>query len=220
MAVSRRRPTLRAGGLLRPGSLVPLGLVAVVTALSVAAAAGAFEPETVAASYARVMQHGEVWSLVTSALVADEPVWVSLLAFAVITLAALAVCGTRLFWIAAIVGHIGSAVLVYSFMAVARAIDHGIYAASVGALDFGVSTIQGGLVGASAAVLWRRTRGSAPRRALLVAGLVCLAVIGWTLHPDPSVLTYEHLVAFALGIVAARVEAPPSLPRGARPSPR
>ena len=162
-------------------------------------------PSHVAASYERVLDRGELWTLVTSAVVADDPVWISLASFAAITAVALLVCGGQLFWLAAAAAHVGSAISIYLFMALSRAVDGGLFTASVLRPDFGVSTMQGGILGATAFVLWRTSSGSRTRRALVVAGVCVLAAIAWRLHPDPSVLTYEHHVAFLIGLLAARL---------------
>lgn len=181
-----------------------MALVVVVGTLTIAAEANAFAPARVASSYERVVVRGELWTLITSAVVADHPVWISLASFAAIVLVALLVCGGQLFWVAAVAGHVGSAASIYLFMALSRAVDSGLFTASVLRPDFGVSTMQGGLLGATAFVLWHR---STTRRghALVVVGVTGVALIAWKLHPDPSVLTYEHHVAFLIGIVAARL---------------
>jgi hypothetical protein len=99
--------------------------------------------------------------------------------------------------------HVGSAALVYTFIAVSRALVPGAFEPSVDRLDVGVSAMQGGWVGAIACTAWMRTQGSIRGRLLVVLGVAVVAVIGWELHPDPSVLTFEHPVAFAIGIVVA-----------------
>lgn len=180
-------------------------LAAMVAAPTLAAQEGVFRTVEVASSYERVMRRGEVWTLLTSAFVADQPVLISLVSFAAIATAALSVCPPRVFWTAAAAGQVGSAVGVYAYMSLARALDGGLYTSSVTTPDYGVSTIQGGLVGATAFLLWQRSRGSLRGRALVTVGVGALAVIAWTLHPDPSVLTFEHVVAFALGIGVAAV---------------
>ncbi len=182
-----------------------LGLLlgATIVSLTVAEQQGAFDATQITASYERVMRHGEVWTLVTSALIAASPVWISLASFVAITVVALLLCPPRVFWTAAVAGQIGSAIVIYAFIALARSFDGQLYASSLTTADYGVSTMQAGLVGATALVLWQRSRGSLPRRALVVAGICVVAVIAWRLHPDRSVLTYEHVIAFAFGIVAA-----------------
>jgi hypothetical protein len=181
-----------------------VALVVVVGALTIAAEANAFAPTRVASSYERVVGRGELWTLMTSAIVADNPVWISLASFAAIVLVALLVCGGQLFWLAAVAGHVGSAASIYLVMAVLRAVDAGLFTGSLLQPDFGVSTMQGGLLGATAFVLWRRSTTRAGRL-LVGAGVAGVGLIAWKLHPDPSVLTYEHHVAFLLGIVAARL---------------
>lgn len=204
-AASRRRPGRR--GRVERSALggAAVAFVVVVGMLTAAAQAHAFVPDRLAASYERVVGHGELWTLFTSATVADDPVWISLASFAAIAVVALLVCGGQLFWLTVVAAHVGSAATIYLVIAVSRAIDGGLFAASLLRPDFGVSTMQGGMLGASAFVLWRAGSGSRTRRALVVAGVCVVAVIAWRLHPDPSVLTYEHHVAFLIGILVARL---------------
>ena len=204
-AAPRRRPGRQ--GRVAPSALggAAVAFVVVVGMLTVAAQAHAFVPDRLAASYERVIGHGELWTLFTSATVADDPVWISLASFAAIAVVALLVCGGQLFWLTVVAAHVGSAATIYLFMAVSRALDGGLFAASLLRPDVGVSTMQGGLLGASAFVLWRASGGSRARRALVVAGVCVVAVVAWRIHPDPSVLTYEHHVAFLIGILVARL---------------
>jgi hypothetical protein len=65
--------------------------------------------------------------------------------------------------------------------------------------DFGVSAMQGAWVGALTATAWSRAGTDHRHRALVAAGVCALAGVGWSLHPDPSILTTEHLFAFFIG---------------------
>jgi hypothetical protein len=187
--------------------LLPIAFVVGICGSTLAMRAGAYSAAAIGASFDRVA-HGEVWRLVTSSLAADVPIVASLVSFVVIAGVGVVFCRGRLFWLAAAAGHVGSAATVYGFIAVSRGLSPGAFEPSVDRLDFGVSTMQAGWVGALACTAWERTRGSAGGRLLVVVGVAVLAVIGWVLHPDPSVLTFEHPVAFALGIVVAVVNGP------------
>ena len=153
------------------------------------------------ASAARVAA-GEIWLLPSSALVVDRPVVVGLVAFACLAFAALWICGTRLFWVAAVVGHIGSTLVVYAIIGSARVVDPDLFTSALTRQDFGVSAIQGSWVGAITATAWRSARADARARVLVAAGVCALAAVAWTLHPDPSILTTEHFVAFLIGCSA------------------
>ena len=47
-----------------------------------------------------------------------------------------------------------------------------------------------------------RTAGSDHRRGR-IRRICAVAAVGWWLHPDPSILTTEHLFAFLIGCVIA-----------------
>ena len=142
---------------------------------------------------------GELWLLPSSALVVDRPVGVGLVAFGLLGLATLRICGARVFWIAAAAGHIGSTLTVYAIIGASRLTDPHVFTSSVARQDFGVSAMQGAWVGAIGATAWSRAQGDHRARSLVAAAVCALAAIGWWLHPDPSILTTEHLFAFLIG---------------------
>lgn len=180
-------------GWLSGGVLV--GVVAVLTFLIRAHEI----PLTTFASSAAKIPAGRVWLLPASALVVDQPVYVGLAAFGLLGLAALWLCGTKVFWIAALAGHVGSTLTVYAIIGASRLSDPDAFASAFARQDFGVSAMQGAWVGAVAATAWARTGADARGRASAAAGVVALAGVAWWLHPDPSVLTTEHLFAFLIG---------------------
>ena len=151
-----------------------------------------------AASAAKVAV-GKIWLLPASALVVDRPVYLGLVAFGVLGFAALRVCGTRVFWVAAVLGHIGSTLAVYAIIGVVRLTDPDLFASAFVRRDFGVSAMQGAWVGAIAATAWISAGVDVRARGWVVAGVCALAVVAWWLHPDPSILTTEHLFAFCVG---------------------
>jgi hypothetical protein len=53
------------------------------------------------------------------------------------------------------------------------------------------------------ATAWSRTGADRRRRAVVIAGVCALAGVAWSLHPDPSILTTEHLFAFFIGCAVA-----------------
>lgn len=151
-----------------------------------------------AASAARVAE-GEIWLLPASALVVDRPVYAGLVAFGLLGCAVLRICGTRVFWVAAVVGHIGSTLAVYAIIGAARLTDPDLFASAFARRDFGVSAMQGAWVGAIAATAWGWAGVDVLARAWVAAGVSALAGVAWWLHPDPSILTTEHLFAFCIG---------------------
>src|SRR5262249_36523580 len=142
---------------------------------------------------------GEIWLLPASALVVDRPVDIGLVAFGLLGLAALRICGARVFWIAAVAGHLGSTLAVYAIIGAPRLGGPGGFARALVSKDFGVSAMQGAWVGAIAATAWSWARADRRARALVAAGVCATAGLAWLLHPDPSILTIEHPFAFLIG---------------------
>jgi hypothetical protein len=146
---------------------------------------------------------GQIWVLATSALVVDKPVLIGLTAFAVLAAAALRVCGTQTFWLAAAAGHAGSTLLAYTIIGATRLADPHVFTRAVTTPDFGVSAMQGAWVGAIAMTSWKRAGTNRRNRGLVAAGVCAIAGVGWWLHPDPSILSTEHLFAFLIGCAIA-----------------
>ena len=96
-------------------------------------------------------------------------------------------------------GHAGSTLLVYGIIGSTRLADPHMFTRAVVTPDFGVSAMQGAWVGALTATAWSRAGTDHRHRALVAAGVCALAGVGWLLHPDPSILTTEHLFAFFIG---------------------
>jgi hypothetical protein len=142
---------------------------------------------------------GEIWLLPASALVVDRPVYVGLVAFGLLGFAALRICGTRVFWVVAVMGHIGSTLAVYAIIGASRLTDPDVFTRALASQDFGVSAMQGAWVGAIAATTWDRAGADPKGRAFVASGVCAIAGVAWWLHPDPSILTTEHLFAFLIG---------------------
>jgi hypothetical protein len=142
---------------------------------------------------------GQVWVLPASALIVDRPVLIGLAAFGVLAVATMRICGARTFWLAAALGHAGSTLLVYAIIGSTQLADLEAFASAAARPDFGVSAIQGAWVGAITTTAWIRAGTDHRDRSLVAAGVCALAGIAWWLHPDPSILTTEHLFAFLIG---------------------
>ena len=67
--------------------------------------------------------------------------------------------------------------------------------------------MQGAWVGAIAATAWGWAGADPRARASVAAGVCALAGVAWWLHPDPSILTTEHLFAFLIGCARGLVAA-------------
>lgn len=175
-----------------------VGLVFIVGALTFATRTHELPLRPFVASAAKIAS-GQVWVVPASALIVDRPVLIGLAAFVMLALATLRVCGARTFWLAAALGHVGSTLLVYGIIGSTRLADPHMFTRAVVTPDFGVSAMQGAWVGALTATAWTRAGTDHRHRALVAAGVCALAGVGWLLHPDPSILTTEHLFAFFIG---------------------
>ncbi len=178
--------------------------VVVVAVLTFAARDHEIPMAPFVASAAKIAS-GQLWVLPASALIVDRPVGIGLAAFAVLAVVTLRCCGPRVFWLAAIAGHVGSALTVYAIIGAARLVDPHLFTNALVSADFGVSAMQGAWVGAIAATAWLGAGRDGRLRASVAAGVCVVAAVAWWLHPDPSILTTEHVFAFFIGcgIVAA-----------------
>ena len=175
-----------------------LGLVYVVTGITLAIRAHELPLSPFVASASKIAS-GQVWVLAASALMVDRPVLIGLAAFGLLAVATLQVCGAQTFWLAAAAGHAGSTLLVYAIIGSTQLADPEAFASASVRPDFGVSAIQGAWVGAITATAWSRAGTDNRDRSLVAAGVGAVAGVGWLLHPDPSILTTEHLFAFLIG---------------------
>ena len=170
-------------------------------AISVATAAnriGALPVRLVAGS-PQAFQSGRFWLLGTSVLVADRPAVASIAGFAVVGLAAIALCGARVAWIAGVSGHVLSAALVYAAIVLARLDDPTAFHSVFSVADYGTSAVIAAWIGAVAYRLWARDA-----RLLAVSLCAAAGLIGWLFKGALSVLDVEHAVALACGVAAMR----------------
>ena len=189
------------------------GAISVVTAAN---RLGAFDVRTFASS-PQQLADGRVWLLLTSAALADKPAVASILGFLVVGLVALAVCGSRVVWVSALLGHVGATLTVYLGVGLIRDLSSGAYQGAVTYPDYGTSAIIAAWIGAVAFVAWRRRlRGAA------VALVLVAAAIGWLCKNELTILDTEHAFALLFGAASARFAPAARLPRLVRrpaPSP-
>jgi hypothetical protein len=183
----------------------PLGIVAATAVVGAGTAANrlAALPLSSVAATPRGVGEGRWWLLVTSGLLADTPWLPSLIGFAIVLAVALYVLSVREVATSAVLGQILSALIVYGVIGVARIVDPNAFSSSIDTQDFGGSALIAAWIGAIARVAWMRHPGR--RGHLLVAAgcLVCLGV-GLAFRPTITFLDGEHVVAFVIGIAAAR----------------
>jgi hypothetical protein len=181
-------------------ALAWVATVAVVSALAAGRPAGWVE--ALAASPERVRE-GKVWFLFTSAGLVDHPVVISVLSFAALATLAWLVCGMNVFWLSAFLGQVGATLLVYLYIGAARWVVPGAYAAATGSPDYGVSTVSAAWLGSIATVAWQKRGRSRSGKASIALGCVAVTLFAYSVRPDVTVLSSEHVVAFTLGVVGA-----------------
>jgi hypothetical protein len=188
-----------AGGMKAAAGLALAVLVAGVTA---AVDHGAVSVGTLAAS-PRAFADGKVWLLVTNASVAQRPVILSLVSLAILAVATPFVCGVRVFVASAVVGHVGSTLLVYGLVGALFAVDPALVRSVVDLPDYGVSAIQAAWIGAIAATVWRRHGARRRNRVLVVAGCLAVTGIAVAVRSDLTLLDVDHIFAFGIGVCFA-----------------
>lgn len=162
---------------------------------------------------------GEPWRLLTSSLLVDGALTAAQVALlAAVTVAVLARHGARIWWTAALLGHVGSALLAYAAIGIAVALGNAAAERISDDWDYGVSCVlaaQFGVLFAGAAL--RRRRGAAGPLDALLAAAALLALLAWTVTIDWYGV--EHQLAFAIGaavlLLADRRAAASAAPRAA-----
>jgi hypothetical protein len=138
---------------------------------------------------------GEVWRLFTSARVVEGPAGPQLAATVVAVALAIRLAGATLWWLAALVGHVGSALVAYAIIGIAVALGSGGAEAAADDPDYGISCVLGATLGVLFAFGVRR------RRPVLTA----VAALGLVALLPFSIDWYgpEHPLSFALGAAVA-----------------
>jgi hypothetical protein len=190
-----------------------LAWLGLVVGLTVATADKSLPVDALASSPRKIDQ-GKLWFLITSGLVVQHPIEISLACFIVLAGLMLAVCGMRLFWIAAVTGHVVSTVLAYGVFATVRAVDPRSFQALLSSPDYGVSAISAAWLGAIAAAGWRQRGQTARGRIGIAFAVLAIAVFAYTLRGGLNILDSDHVIAFVIGIGLVVV-----LPRRERTTP-
>jgi hypothetical protein len=176
------------------------GLVVVVSVLTIAVRAHVVPLSSVATSPHAVAQ-AHLWSLLTSGLLVQSPLFWSLVSFALLGALTLRVCGGRTLWISAAGGQIGSTLVVYALLASARAVDPDVLQVLQRAPDYGVSAISAAWLGAVACASWRARDRTLQGKLGTAVAVLAVAVFGWTLRRHLNFLDLEHVLAFGIGAV-------------------
>jgi hypothetical protein len=193
-----------SGLLVKPtfGRLVVFLWLLVVVSVSSEAGARPGWVTALAASPERVRE-GRLWYLISSAILVDRPVVLSLVFFGALAALALGICGMRTFWTSAVLGQVVATLLVYCFVGVARWLVAGAFDSSIESPDYGVSTISAAWLGSIAAVAWCRRGRSSVGRLSIALSCIAVGLFAYSVRPEVTVLSSEHLIAFSLGILAA-----------------
>ena len=152
--------------------------------------------------------HGRLWLLLVSGLVAEHPIGASLVSFALLAALTYSVCGARAFALSAVVGHVGSTLLAYGFIGLARLVAPHAFQALLTSPDYGVSAVSAAWLGALTQTGWRARGQTLQGRASLALGCLAIGVFAYMLRPGLSVLASEHVFAFALGAAMAGLVSP------------
>ncbi len=176
--------------------------IATVTAVTALSRVGLISIGTLAASPRRIAD-GQVWLLFSSASVVDRPIVASVVSFAALASVALLVCGSRVLWLSALLGHTGSTIVAYVGLAALRSLDPGSFHAALAAPDYGVSAISAAWLGAIATTAWIARCRAPSQKAAVALACAGVALFAWMLRGNLTVLDSEHVFAFALGAAVA-----------------
>lgn len=146
---------------------------------------------------------GRIWPVIVSALLVQKPLFWSLLFFVLLGFVTLSVCGGRTLWWSAVVGHVGSTLLVYAFLGIVWSSDADVFQAVHKAPDYGISAVSAAWLGATAAVSWRARGRTVCGKIATIVTVVSIALFAWMLRHAVNVLDVEHVAAFAIGTAAA-----------------
>lgn len=142
---------------------------------------------------------GHVWRLLSSSLIVDDDLpLVQLALLAAVTAGVLLRYGAVVWWVAALVGHVGSALLTYALLGVAIALGSSSAERTADDWDYGVSCVFGALLGVLCAGGVRRLRDGRGDW-LDVAAVATAAGALVVFLADLDWYGTEHFFALALG---------------------
>ena len=151
------------------------------------------------ASTANGVAQGRVWTLFSSALPVSRYPVAELAGCALTVAVALRVLGGVRFWAVALASHVGSALIAYAGIAVLWLLSPAAASDAAEELDYGISAVWFGTIGALAVALHDRGRR---REGLVLAGtavavaVALIAFSGW-------LAVVEHLLALGIGATVA-----------------
>jgi hypothetical protein len=188
----------------RPGAAALAAYLLAVAILSSLAGASVFSESAFASSPLK-FEAGKFWLLFTNAFICAGPRGASFFAVVLFGLIALSVCGSRILWTAAALGHLFSTLCVYSMIALTRFVDPGAFENVLSGRDVGVSAICAAWLGAVAATGWRKPGRARNGKVAIVTALVAIGTIAYAVNPHLTALDADHVFAFAIGAAVALV---------------
>jgi hypothetical protein len=211
----RGEPTVDSGaasrpnllGRVRPGEWVLFAYLLTVVGLTLAEESLGWPDLHVLASTPDGVGAGRLWSLFSSALLAEGWMAPQVAATAVLGVAAIRLAGSRAFWGAAVTAHIAGTLLVYAGVWIADAVTPGAprdLATLATQADFGISLVWCAALGVLTSVALRPSRPLSRRTRLFLgiappAALVVVSVL------SEGLAFYEHIAAFALALLVALI---------------
>jgi hypothetical protein len=198
-------------------TLAVAAFVAGVSALTVLQLTGEMSRSALASSPHQIAE-GKLWLLITSGLVVQAPVVLSLASFAVLAFAVLIVCSARVLWYSAVLGHVLSTLALYGLIGTFRLADPDSFASLVSRPDYGVSAISAAWLGAIAATAWQRRGNSLRERTHIVLSCAAIGAFAWMVKRHLNILDTDHVVAFSIGVTLASNRARVALATLRRPA--
>jgi hypothetical protein len=187
-----------------PGAAALVAYFFAVALASSLAGAGVFSLSAVSSSPLRI-EAGKFWLLFTSALVCAPPRGGSFFALVLFGLVTLYVCGSRILWTAAALGHVFSTLCVYSMIALTRFVHGNAFDGLLSGRDIGVSAVCAAWLGAVAATQWREPGRTRDGKIAIVGTIAAIGAIASVINPHLTALDSDHLFAFAIGASVAIV---------------
>ena len=197
MDANRRRTPLW-----RP-ALTPFLLVAIVSGATLST--GSEGRSLLVASARHVVEQGQIWRLVTSGILIQQPYAESLASFALLGCLAFVVCGRRVFWCSALIGHVGSALPLYLLIGIGWSFNPTDFQNAWSSPDYGVSAISAAWLGSIAAAGWRLRGTTWTGKGAIALSCLTVATFAYTLRPGLTILASEHVLAFLIGVGLVRV---------------
>ena len=193
-----RPPWPRHPRLERLGLWLAAGYLVALIVLEVLRRTASWPDPDLLASTPSGVARGDLPGLLTSALVVAGAPFAQILGTAVTAVLVIRRLGARVFWVTALVSHVGATLIAYLGVGVLWLVTRGSVDPVVDQPDYGISCVWAGAVGALLAALLAERR---PRTLAAVATGVGLLLA--LVPPAEGLAAVEHGLAFVLGALTA-----------------